>query len=197
MSNIFRNLGIPLNKKSIHYFNNSTTLVIPYLYDCVLPSNMIFPNAHIIVPYNWDKNAIWFNLNRNKFPNAKYIHYLSKPPSISLEGRFDKDVRWVFPNIPPPIFNFTHSYLTSYVNKNLLNVYEDMYSQIKINHHKRSVNPIRLHNDFMQYCYYMYTLNNKNMIDYNNSNLRFLGEDYIYNNQFILPGATPYRSSNK
>lgn len=166
MTYIFRSLGIPLNKKSIHYFNNSTTLVIPYLNDCILPSNMIFPNARIIVPYKWDKNAVVFNLNRIKFPNVKYIHYLSSPPSISLEGKFDKNVRWVFPDIPTPIFNFTYQYLTCYVNKNMINTYEDMYSQLKINNHKNSVNPIRLHNDFMEYCYYMYNLNNENNKDF-------------------------------
>lgn len=177
MSYIFRSLGIPLNKKSIHYFNNSTTLVIPYLHDCSLPSNMIFPNAKIVVPYKWDKNAILFNLNRTKFPNAQYIHYLSNPPSISLECRFDRDVKWVFPAVPPYIFNFTYNNLTCYVNKNLIGVYEDIYSQIKINHHREPVNPIRLHNDFLQYCYHMYMIN-KNNNDYDNiSTLKLLGAD--------------------
>jgi hypothetical protein len=178
MTYIFRSLEIPLNKKSIHYFNNSTTLLIPYLYDCVLPSNMVFPNAKIIVPYNWDKNAVVFNLNRTKFPNVKYIHYLSKPPHVSLEGRFDKNVKWIFPRIPSPIFNFTYQQLSCHVNKNLNNVYEDMYSQLKINNHKEPVNPIRLHNDFVQYCYHMYVINNKNNIDYDNiSTLKLLGAD--------------------
>ena len=51
-------------------------LIIPYIGDYKMPSNIIFPNAQTLTVYWWDKNGVYYNLDRHHFPNVERINYI-------------------------------------------------------------------------------------------------------------------------
>ena len=51
-------------------------LIIPYIGDYMMPTNIIFPNAQTLTVYWWDKNGVYYNLNRHHFPNVERINYI-------------------------------------------------------------------------------------------------------------------------
>lgn len=55
-------------------------LIIPNIGDYKMPTNIIFPNAQTLTVYWWDKNGVYYNLNRHHFPNVERINYIGGSP---------------------------------------------------------------------------------------------------------------------
>jgi len=78
------------------YYNKSKEIVIANLYDCYLPQRLIFPNAERIVIFDWEKNAVNYNLNEYHFPIAKEIVFLSTHPcEYNVLFRFPDETKWI------------------------------------------------------------------------------------------------------
>jgi len=61
-------------------FNKAKHLIIPNICDYKMPTNIIFPNARTLTVYWWDKNGVYYNLDRHHFPNVERINYISGSP---------------------------------------------------------------------------------------------------------------------
>ena len=55
---------------------------------------MSFPHIETLIAKNWDKNAVYYNINKHVFPNMKNIVLLwSSPCDYNIPWRF-KDANW-------------------------------------------------------------------------------------------------------
>ena len=71
-------------------------LIIPRIGDYMMPTNIIFPNAQTLTVYCWDKNGVYYNLNRHHFPNVERINYIGgSPGEASVLFRFTPQRSWV------------------------------------------------------------------------------------------------------
>jgi len=67
-------------KTFVNRLHKAKHLIIPYIGDYIMPSNIIFPLAQTLTVYYWDKNGVYYNLNRHHFPNVERINYISSSP---------------------------------------------------------------------------------------------------------------------
>ena len=83
-----------------NYYKNSKEIVIANLYDCHMPGVVQFPNAERIVVLNWEKNAVFYNLDMRHFPAAKEIVFLSSHPcEHSVLFRFPAHTKWILDDL--------------------------------------------------------------------------------------------------
>ncbi len=81
----------------IRQIETSSNITIPCVGDEFLPQNIIFPNATEITIVGWDKNGIFYNLNKDRFPNVKRINYLcGSPASLNVLHRFTNDKNFIY-----------------------------------------------------------------------------------------------------
>ena len=70
-----------------HY--TSEEVLLNNIYDSIIP--ITFPNAKKLIVLNWEKNSIYYNLNKRIFPNVKEVVFLSEHPfEFPLLYIFDK-----------------------------------------------------------------------------------------------------------
>lgn len=55
-------------------------LVLPRLGDRCLPAAVRFPAARVVSVVGWDKNAVFYNLDRTRFPSVERVNFLSAHP---------------------------------------------------------------------------------------------------------------------
>ena len=76
-----------LFKPFVRYVENANHLIIPCVGDEHICAH--FPNAKILTAVLWDKNGVYYNMNRDCFPNVKRINYLcGSPGGYSVLFRF-------------------------------------------------------------------------------------------------------------
>lgn len=56
------------------YIENARHLIVPRVGDEHIRAQ--FPNAEVLTAVAWDKNGVYYNMNRNTFPNVKRINYM-------------------------------------------------------------------------------------------------------------------------
>jgi hypothetical protein len=74
--------------------------VIPRLGDQVLPAAMRWPAVRHLAVVDWNKNAVFANLDRQRFPDVERIYFLSPHPcEHSVLFRFlpATEFRWMLP----------------------------------------------------------------------------------------------------
>jgi len=70
-----------------HY--NSEEVLLNNIYDAIIPVK--FPKAKKLIALNWEKNSVFYNLNKEHFPNVKEVVFLCAHPfEFSLLSTFDK-----------------------------------------------------------------------------------------------------------
>jgi hypothetical protein len=72
------NVNSILYKSFALYIENARHLVIPHIGDEHIRAQ--FPHIKILTAVSWDKNGVYYNMNRNRFPNVKRINYLCGSP---------------------------------------------------------------------------------------------------------------------
>ncbi len=75
-------------------------LIIPRLGDQVLPAAMRWPTVRHLAVVDWNKNAVFYNLDRLRFPDVEHIYFLSAHPcEYSVLFRFlpATEFRWMLP----------------------------------------------------------------------------------------------------
>ncbi len=90
-------LSVPMNRLGATV---DGILIIPRLGDRVLPAAMRWPAVRELAVVGWDKNAVFYNLDRQRFPDVERIYFLSSHPcSYQVLFRFfpAADFRWMLP----------------------------------------------------------------------------------------------------
>jgi hypothetical protein len=82
-----KNVDYILYKSFARYIENAQHLVIPPIGDEHIRTQ--FPNAKVLTAVWWNKNGVYYNMNRDKFPNVTRINYLcGSPGGFAVLGRF-------------------------------------------------------------------------------------------------------------
>jgi hypothetical protein len=92
-------------KTFVNRLHKAKHLIIPRIGDYMMPTNIIFPNAQTLTVYCWDKNGVYYNLNRHHFPNVERINYISNSPGeacvlfrfLPMEGTEKPTFKWRLP----------------------------------------------------------------------------------------------------
>lgn len=76
-------------------------LVLPRLGDRFLPAAVRFPAARVVSVVGWDANAVFYNLDRGRFPAVERVNFLSAHPGgYQVLFRFfdeGREFRWGLP----------------------------------------------------------------------------------------------------
>jgi hypothetical protein len=76
-----------LYKSFALYIESTRHLIVPHIGDGHIRAQ--FPNAEVLTAVSWDKNGVYYNMNRKTFPNVKRINYLcGSPGGYTVLGRF-------------------------------------------------------------------------------------------------------------
>jgi hypothetical protein len=93
--------SIKLLPEVANYYNTSKEIVIANLYDCRLPRGVTFPNTERVVVFDWEKNAVYYNLTTYRFPSVKEIVFLSSHPcEYNVLFRFSDKTKWILDDSP-------------------------------------------------------------------------------------------------
>jgi hypothetical protein len=88
---------IPALTEFIYQIEIASSITIPCVGDEFLPRNIIFPNATHLTIVGWDKNGVFYNLNKTRFPNVKRINYLcGSPASPKILHQFTNDPQFIW-----------------------------------------------------------------------------------------------------
>jgi hypothetical protein len=86
---------VVLDPAYVAWLTGATTVVIDGLVDIALPPSFALPNATTVVPVDWEKNAVFFALQPQHFPNAVTVDFLSC--RLCHDSEIGKFPRWVVP----------------------------------------------------------------------------------------------------
>jgi hypothetical protein len=86
-------------------FARAAHLVLPRLGDRFLPAVVRFPAARVVSVVGWDANAVFYNLDRSRFPAVERVNFLSYHPGgyqvlfrfFDKETEVGRQFRWGLP----------------------------------------------------------------------------------------------------
>jgi len=90
-------------KQFARQLETATNLILPRVGNYIMPRSAIFPSAHALTVYYWDKNGVYYNLDRHHFPNVKRINYISGSPGEAIVVSRFLDISgfvWALPKSP-------------------------------------------------------------------------------------------------
>ena len=83
------------------HIETAREILIPRVGDQFLPKRVKFPNARITTVVEWDKNGVYNNLDKDRFPNVQQINFLCESPgSPAVLFRFVANPNFVW-GLPP------------------------------------------------------------------------------------------------
>lgn len=103
----YLSLNNRLSPNFCRYIQNTHNVCIYKLGYCYIPPSVTFPKAKTVTLINCNKMGVDNILKHEIFPNIENIHYLSlHPANYDIYQRFNKSVKWIFPNKNYDFYNF-------------------------------------------------------------------------------------------